>query len=133
MKKAEIKGFGTVELDDVCMTDGQIEVHIPVVATEELDKMLVKCVADYMVKHPNASEKELFFDVRVVFSFGSYTVSDVQESEFALSLIIWQDKDNGKDDEVEFYEEIPLTLSEEASKELKKIIWDGIGKTLFEI
>lgn len=31
------------------------------------------------------------------------------------------------------YDEIPLTLNDEDSKKIKKIIWDGLGEALFNL
>lgn len=129
-KTTNIEGFGTVTLNDVHMTDGQIEVHIPVATTGQMDEILDKCCDDYMKKHPAADEEKLFIDISVVFSFGGFKEGVLHKSDFMLDIYIWQDKEN---DEVEIYDEIPLELDNEASKKLKKVIWDGIGKTLFEI
>ena len=121
----KIKNLGTVVLDRVSVDNGQIEVHVPIDdITEQLDGVIDKCIADFMGKHENVkSSDELVFDVRVVFSFGNFK----DNTEFSLFIIVW----NESDDEAEFYEEIPVSFDEEDSKKIKKIIWDGLGESLF--
>lgn len=121
----KIKNLGTVVLDSVSVDNGQIEVHVPIDdITEQLDGVIDKCMADFMGKHENVkSSDELVFDVRVVFSFGNFK----DNTEFSLFIIVW----NESDDEAEFYEEIPVSFDEEDSKKIKKIIWDGLGESLF--
>ncbi len=121
----KIKNLGTVVLDSVSVDNGQIEVHVPIDdITEQLDGVIDKCIADFMGKHENVkSSDELVFDVRVVFSFGNFK----DNTEFSLFIIVW----NESDDEAEFYEEIPVSFDEEDSKKIKKIIWDGLGESLF--
>ena len=121
----KIKNLGTVVLDSVSVDNGQIEVHVPIDdISEQLDGVIDKCIADFMGKHENVkSSDELVFDVRVVFSFGNFK----DNTEFSLFIIVW----NESDDEAEFYEEIPVSFDEEDSKKIKKIIWDGLGESLF--
>ena len=51
-------------------------------------------------------------------------------TEFELEVIIWDENNN---DIAEFYEEIKVNLSEDATKEVKKAIWEGLGHMLFDL
>lgn len=125
MKAQLIKELGTVDLDRVEATSGQITVFVPIKVVEnDLSGMLDKLEADYRVNHPEASTK-VNFTISVVYSFGGY-----ENPEFELEVIVWDDAD---EDIAEYYEEIKVNLSPESAKEVKRIVWDGLGKTLFNL
>ena len=128
----KIKNLGTVNLSGVSVGDGQIEVHVPIDdVSEQLNKVFDECVADYIKKHSNVgSAGELFFDVRVVFYCGCFRYGNKDEAEFSLILIVWQKSD---EDTAEFYEDIPITFDAEDARKIKKVIWDGLGETLFNL
>lgn len=131
-----IENLGTVNLEGVRIGSGQIEVHVPIdMASEQLDKVTDECVNNYMKQYQNVkSEEELNFDVRVVFSCGSFRNANKDEAEFNLLIIIWQKSDDEtENDTTEFYEEIPVSFNSEDSKKIRKIIWDGIGEVLFNL
>ena len=135
-RTAVIENLGTVNLEGVSIGSGQIEVHVPIdMADEQLDKVTDECVNNYMKQYQNVkSEEELNFDVRVVFSCGSFRNANKDEAEFNLLIIIWQKSDDKTgNDTTEFYEEIPVSFNDEDSKKIKKIIWDGIGEVLFNL
>ena len=71
-------------------------------------------------------DNETNFTVNVIYSFGGF-VDD--EPEFEIEVIIWDEND---EDVVEFYDEIKVDLSEEATKEVKKAIWEAMGHLLFD-
>ena len=61
-------------------------------------------------------------------------MGEKNEAEFNLMLIVWQKSDDGTgEDTAEFYEDIPITFDEEDAKKIKKVIWDGLGKALFNL
>lgn len=128
----KIKNLGTVNLSGVSIGDGQLEVHVPIDdVAEQLDKVFDECTADYIKKHSNVrSAEELFFDVRVIFSCGGFRWGNKDEAEFKLMLIVWQKSD---EETAEFYEDIPISFDEEDAKRIKKVIWDGLGETLFNL
>lgn len=132
----KIKNLGIVNLDGVSIGNGQIEVHVPIAdAAEQLDKVIDECTIRYMACHKNVKlNEELNFDVRVVFSCGGFRLSNKDEAEFNLLIIVWQksDHETGKDT-TEFYEEIPVSFNDSDSKRIKKIIWDGLGEALFNL
>ncbi len=123
-----IKNLGTVVLKDVSLGDGQIEIHLPIeCVSDSLEKVLDNCMEDFKSKHTTKSDNDVSFDVRVVFSCGDFRTSKKNEAEFTLLVIVWNES------ATEFYDDIPVSFDEEDSKKIKKIIWDEIGKTLFNI
>ena len=127
----KIKDIGTVNLEGVSIGSGQIEVHVPLnVVKGQLDKILDNCLEDFSKHYTNVEESEINIDVNVVLSFGAFRESNIDKAEFTLLVYVWQDSNN---DNVKTYDEIPLTLNDEDSKKIKKIIWDGLGETLFNL
>lgn len=121
-----IKEFGAIDLDRVKATNGQIETFVPIkVIGDELDELLEALHEDFRKKHPEVNETDTNFNVNVIYSFGGF--ADMPP-EFELEIIIWDEND---EDVVEFYEEIKVNLSDEATVEIKKAIWEGLGHMLF--
>lgn len=133
---AKIKGLGTINLSGVSIGNGQIEVHIPVEdVSGRLDRVLDECTSDYMKTYKDVrSGSELNFDVRVVFSYGSTTFENGNNAEFNLFIIVWQQSDDitGRDT-AKFYEEIPVAFDSVDTNKIKRIIWDGLGKAMFNL
>lgn len=133
---AKIKGLGTVNLSGVSIGNGQIEVHIPVEdVSGQLDRVLDECTSDYMKTYKDVrSGSELNFDVRVVFSYGSTAFENGNNAEFNLFIIVWQQSDDitGRDT-AKFYEEIPVAFDSVDTNKIKRIIWDGLGKAVFNL
>lgn len=126
MKAQNIKELGVIDLDRVKATNGQIETFVPIkVIGDELNDLLDTLSEDFQKKHPEV--KKPIFTINVTYSFGGF-VDD--EPEFELEVIIW---DENNDDIAEFYEEIKVNLSEDATKEVKKAIWEGLGHMLFDL
>ena len=124
-----IKNLGTIILKDVCLGDGQIEVHLPIDdVSDSLNKIMDDCKEDFKKKNKLTSDEGIYFDVRVVFSCGNF-VSDVEKrsGDFNLLVIVWNDSAD------EFYEDIPVSFDIEDAKKIKKIVWDEIGKVLFNL
>ena len=125
----EVKEVGTINMENIDSTNGQITVHIPVIsASKELEALLDRLQADFMAKHPEVSELDVCFDVNVIYSFGGYVAGI--GSEFVLDIYVWQD---GNEDVVEEYDEIPLYMGEEGAKQIKQVIWNALGKMLMSI
>lgn len=115
MTAKNINELGTIDLDRVMATNGRIETFVPIkVIGDELDELLEALHEDFRTKHPEVNDKDTNFTVNVIYSFGGF-VDD--EPEFELEIIIW---DENNDDIAEFYEEIKVNLSEDATKEVKK-------------
>ena len=128
MTAKNINELGTIDLDRVMATNGRIETFVPIkVIGDELDELLEALHEDFRTKHPEVTDQDTTFTVNVIYSFGGF-VDD--EPEFELEIIIW---DENNDDIAEFYEEIKVNLSEDATKEVKKAIWEGLGHMLFDL
>lgn len=120
MTAKNINELGTIDLDRVMATNGRIETFVPIkVIGDELDELLEALHEDFRTKYPEVNDKDTNFTVNVIYSFGGFVDN---EPEFELEVIIW---DNNNDDIAEFYEEIKVNLSENATKEVKKAIWEG--------
>lgn len=63
--------------------------------------------------------------MNVVYIFG-----EIDSPRFELEIVIWDEND---DMIAEFYEEIPVNLSEQVTREIKKVIWDALGKSIFNL
>lgn len=125
----EVKEVGTINMENISSTDGQLTVHIPVIsASKELEALLDRLQADFMAKHPEVSELDVCFDVNVIYSFGGYVTGI--NSDFVLDIYVWKD---GNEDIVEEYDEIPLYVGEEGAKQIKQVIWKALGKMLMSI
>ena len=110
----EVKEVGTINMENIDSTNGQITVHIPVIsASKELEALLDRLQAVFMAKHPEVSELDVCFDVNVIYSFGGYVAGI--GSEFVLDIYVWKD---GNEDVVEEYDEIPLYMGEEGAKQI---------------
>ena len=125
----EVKEVGTINMENISSTDGQLTVHIPVIsASKELEALLDRLQADFMAKHPEVSELDVCFDVNVIYSFGGYVTGI--NYDFVLDIYVWKD---GNEDIVEEYDEIPLYVGEEEAKQIKQVIWNALGKILMSI
>ena len=124
MTTKNIKELGTINLSKVMATNGQIETFVPIEAIgDELNELLDTLFEDFQMKHPEIESP--LFAINVGYSFGGFAID---EPEFELEVIIW---DENNDDIAEFYNEIKVNLSEDAAKEVKKAIWEGLGHMLF--
>ena len=128
IKTVEVKELGAINMESIEASEGQLTVHIHLdKASGELENLLCKMQQDFMKKHPEVEEMDINFDVRVAYSFGYLTWGG---SDFKLDIFVWQD---GHDDVVEEYDEIPLNLGEDGTREVKKVIWEALGKMLLNI
>ena len=124
MRKQNIKELGVIDLDRAEACNGRITTFVPIkVIGDELDELLDKLHADFMQKHPEV--EETMFTVNVVYIYG-----EMDSPRFELEVIVW---DESNDKVAEFYDEIEINLSEQATKEVKKIIWDALGKSIFNL
>ncbi|MGN8654021.1 hypothetical protein ACTNEQ_04185 [Blautia obeum] len=128
IKTVEVKELGAINMESIEASEGQLTVHIHLdKASGELENLLCKMQQDFMKKHPEVEEMDINFDVRVAYSFGYLTWGG---SDFNFDIFVWQD---GHDDVVEEYDEIPLNLGEDGTREVKKVIWEALGKMLLNI
>lgn len=124
MKAQNIKELGVIDMNKVQACNGRITTFVPIkVIGDELDELLDKLHADFMQKHPEV-EKPMF-TINVVYIYG-----EMDSPRYELEIIVW---DESNDVIAEFYEEIEVNLSEQAQREVKKAIWDALGKSLFNL
>lgn len=124
MKAQNIKELGVIDMNKVEACNGRITTFVPIkVIGDELDDLLDTLHADFKKKHPEV--EETMFTVHVVYIYG-----ELDSPRYELEIIVW---DESNDVVAEFYEEIEVNLSEQAQREVKKAIWDALGKSLFNL
>lgn len=124
MKAQNIKELGVIDMNKVEACNGRITTFVPIkVIGNELDELLDKLHTDFMQKHPEV--EETMFTIHVVYIYG-----ELDSPRYELEIIVW---DESNDVVAEFYEEIEVNLSEQAQREVKKIIWDALGKSIFNL
>lgn len=122
IKTVEIKEIGAINLSKVEAISGQFEVFTPIAHTnKEMDELINNLHKDFQSKHPEVKENDTNVDVRVRYSTEQYYKN--VDSDFVLDIYIWQDSND----------DVPLYLSEEGTRTVKKLIWDALGKMLLNI
>ena len=125
MKETTIKEIGTINIEAVEVAEGAIEMRLPVeVISEQMDATLDRLFDDYCKNNPQVELKDVYYEARLVFQFGR------ANPEFSLMLIIFDKDEKGVD---EFWDELEVTLSDEAKKQFRKIAWDKLGEALFNL
>ena len=126
MKRNTIKNLGTISIDKLEIVGGMIEVFIPVEASSnELDVVLEKCKASYKKDHPEI--ENVSFNVNLVFSMG------YANPEFELQILVFDDTTGETFEEYDSYCVGDIELSEDQKKQIKKVMWDKLGETLFNL
>lgn len=121
MKKT-IKEIGTINIDAVEVAEGAIEMRVPVEAiSKEMDVTLDKLFKDFEKSYPEVKKDNITYEARMVFSFNRYN------PEFSLMLIIF---DAENQETAEIWDELEVTLSEDAKKQFRKIAWNKLGEAL---
>lgn len=122
MKKETIKEIGTIDIERLEATEGTIEMRMPVdVIGEQLDTTLDTMYEDFSKKYPTV--ENIYYEARMVLSFGR------ANPDFSLMLIIFYEEEK----HTEIWDELEVTLSDEAKKQIRKIAWDKLGETLFNL
>lgn len=125
MKKTTIKEIGTINIEAVEVAEGIIEMRIPVeVISDQLDSTLDQVIANYKENNPEIKQDNIFYEARLVFHFGC------ANPEFSLMLIVFDGDYKGND---EIWDELEVTLSEDAKKQFRKLAWDKLGEALFNL
>lgn len=126
MKRNTIKNLGTISIDKLEIVGGIIEVFIPIEASSnELDAVLEKCKASYKKDHPEI--ENVSFNVNLVFSMG------YANPEFELQILVFDDTTGETFEEYDSYCIGDIELSEDQKKQIKKVMWDKLGETLFNL
>lgn len=122
MKKETIREIGTIDIEKLEAAEGAIEMRMPVeVISEQLDSTLDTMYEDFKKKYPTV--ENIYYEARMVLSFGR------ANPDFSLMLIIFDEEEK----HTEIWDELEVTLSEEARKQIGKIAWDKLGETLFNL
>lgn len=125
MKKTTIKEVGTINVEGLEVAEGVIEMRMPVeVISEQFNTKLDEVLDYYKKNNPQIEQENIFYEARLVFQFGR---SDL---EFSLMLIVFDKDYQGKD---EIWDELEVTLSEDAKKQIRKIAWNKLGEALFNL
>lgn len=126
MKRKILRNLGTINIDKLKIVGGQIEVFIPVEAvSNELDAVITKCENSYRKDHPEVTN--VAFNMNLVFTMG------YANPEFELQIVVF-DKESGDNfEEFDGFFVGDIELSEEQKKQIKKVMWDELGKTLFNL
>ena len=125
MKRNKINNLGIINVENLEVSNGQMEVFIPVeVISDELDVVLEKCAKDFKEHHPKVATP--CFNLRLVFSFG------YANPEFEL-LVVMFDEALGEYEEYDSCFIGDIELSEEQRKQIKKVMWDKLGETLLNL
>ncbi|MCB7062214.1 hypothetical protein LI031_00030 [Enterocloster citroniae] len=132
MKNTRIDTIGTVDMRDTSLyLSGQITIHMELDEIEDVaDTIIDNCMDQYMKRYPGVDpEKDVYWDFGVVYTSG---VDNWEWSEYMAEIYIWQKSDGitGKDTS-ECYDEIHLTLSDEAKAKVKQLIADKMAEMLF--
>lgn len=126
MKRNKINNLGTMNIESLEVSNGQMEVFIPVeVISDELDAVLEKCAENFRVHHPEVEKPS--FNLRLVFSFG------YANPEFELLVIMYDEESADKFEEYDSSFVGDIELSEEQRKQIKKVMWDKLGETLLNL
>lgn len=126
MKATTIKEIGVFNVEGLEVTEGRLEIRVPVdVVSEDLDKNLDKFFKDFSEHHPKVKEENISFEARIIFDFGN-----CNNPEFSLELIIF-DSENHR--AVEFWDELEITLSEDAKKQFRRIAWQKFGEAILNL
>lgn len=123
--KQTIEEIGTINIDGINVAEGAIEMRIPVeVISEQLGSKLDEIYERFYKNNPEVKKENIFYEARLIFQFGR------ENPEFSLMLIVF-DKDYKGSDEI--WDELEVTLSEDAKKQFRKIAWDKLGEALFNL
>ena len=125
MKATTIKEIGVFNVEGLEVTEGRLEIRVPVdVVSEDLNNNLDKFFKDFSEHHPKVQKDNISFEARIIFDFG------YNNPEFSLELIIFDSKNHRT---VEFWDELEITLSEDAKKQLRRIAWQKFGEAILNL
>lgn len=121
----KIAELGTFDLSEVEVSSGQLELHVPIVSTSsQVEEIIDRYMGWYKKQYPEAREDKIFFDFRLVYSFG------YDNPEFQINLYIWQETETGEQVKLEIYD-VVFQINPTDSNYMKKLIWDRLGEAIF--
>lgn len=126
MKRNILRNLGTINIDKLEIVGGQIEVFIPVEAvSNELDAVITKCENSYRKDHPEVTN--IAFNMNLVFTMG------YANPEFELQIVVFDKESRDTFEEFDGFFVGDIELSEKQKKQIKKVMWDELGKTLLNL
>lgn len=126
MRKTTIKNLGSINIEKLEVSNGQLEIFIPVeVISNELDAVLDRLTMDFRTRH--ADVETVSYDIRLVFTFG------YANPEFELLITLFNDSDSDTFEEYDSALIGDIELPEEQRKDIKKVVWDKLGEMLINL
>lgn len=123
--KQTIKEIGTINIENLNVAEGAIEMRIPVeVISEQMDSKLDEIYECFYKNNPQVNPKDVYYEARLVFQFGR------ANNDFSLMLIVF---DSNNMDNAEIWDELEVTLSEDVKKQFRKIAWDKLGEAILDL
>ena len=123
MKKFEINEIGTINIENFEVAEGIIEMRMPIeVVSEQMDNSLDKVFEDFKDSYPEVESP--VYEARLVFHLGH------ANPEFSMMIIVFDADD---EDKMVMWDELKVTLSDEARKHFRKVAWDKLGEILFSM
>lgn len=111
--KQTIREIGTINVESLEVAEGQLEMRMPIeVISEQLGTTLDDLFAKFKKDHSEVESENIVYEARLVFSLNRYN------PEFSLMLIIF---DSENQNTAEIWDELEVTLSEDAKKQFRKI------------
>lgn len=119
----------TNNITSICETDlsnfgvdtaASFSLYIPLNQVKgDAERIVEECMKQYKSKYPDVDiEKDIHFDFHLI-----HCINFDCEPEFSAGVYIWlKDRDDCSDDQCEVYENIPVTLTEDAKQAVKRII-----------
>ena len=112
-----------IGLSEFCVdTTANFSLHIPLDRIKgDAERIVDECMEKYKAKYPDVDiNKDVYCDFRLI-----HSIVFSGEPEFSAEVIIWLKAKNDcgwPEDQSEDYEEIPVTLTEDAKQAVKRII-----------
>lgn len=123
MKKFEINEIGTINIENFEVAEGIIEMRIPIeVISEQMEETLDKLFEYFKKDYPEVENP--VYEARLVFHFGH------KNPEFSMMIIVFDADD---EDKMVMWDELKVTLSDEARKHFRKVAWDKLGEILLSV
>ena len=128
MKRNILRNLGTINVEEIAIMGGQIEVFVPVdVISNELDAVIVKCENKYREEHPEVdlSQYTLYRDIALHMNINDNKVS------YSVAIILWIQDEDENEIHVEFYDPFEIEINAEDNKYLKKLVMNKLMEAFF--
>lgn len=121
-----IANVGTFEVSQIKVSNGEIQIHMPLDETENsTEAIMKKCLHTFMQRNPKINRNEIMWDMRLVFSFGN------GNPIFTIGVYMWaKDNEYGT---MEFYDGFNITIRQDDAQYIKHLLWQRIGELVLGI